>query len=325
MSDSRPAADPRLLRAFDLLRSVCDDAGLAPDGGAEPGAWTALGAPGTPPAAIEDGTWLVSSTDVLLPWQPATAAAAPAVRDPRDPWDAYFAPSAPAPAALLPGPPSLPFAPPGTPVHQPATTAPLTPLDPVAPLALKAPAASTAPSLSSLTSLSRSSLPDGFLASHGAPPAAPGWLEEPLDGGAAAAAADCLYAFLRACGRRDVEAAMALVAGDYHAIEGDREVDREALRHRLEELLDERRGGDLEVAATAPLQPIPYVDGLVLVPVAVQIDHRPPSGLPSTLLCEWVAVLEAAPDGWRICGLGPQRDLPADAVPAAGDPSDAGR
>jgi hypothetical protein len=212
-----PGADARLLRAYELLRSVFGNGAAGPwaDGDGEPsGPWQPL------PGPLEGDPWLVSATDLLVPWLPARQAIGPV---PHDPWQGYFAP----PDATAADGPESPAAAATAPE---AAVAPTAPFDPLAP-----------------------SGPSWQLGSLGPP----GELEEPLAPGAAEAAADCLYAFLRACGRLDVEAAMALVADDYHAIEADREVDRAALRHRLEALLDERRGGEIEVSAGEPLEPIP--------------------------------------------------------------------
>lgn len=135
----------------------------------------------------------------------------------------------------------------------------------------------------------------------------PGLIEEPLDDETAHAAVQCLYDFVHALGRFDVEEAMAAVAGDYHAIEDDREVDREALRHRLEELLDAHRGGAVELSLAEIPEPLPFADGYVLIPAVLQIDRRPEGGPPATTLVEWIAVLAAAEEGFRICALSPRR------------------
>jgi hypothetical protein len=255
MDGSRSGPDPRLARALELLRSVSGEAPAE-----APGPWQSL------PGPAEEDPWLVSATDLLIPWEPeGTAAGTAAPAAPGDPWAGYFAPP---PAERMP------------PAPIPAIPAP--------------------------------SLPAG--ASLGPP----GSLEEPLDDATSFAAAECLYGFVHALGRRDVEAALEQVADDYHAIADDRAVDREGLRHRLEALLDERSGGALDVSLAEPPEPIPFVDGLVLIPATLQVDHRPAGGRPTTLLLEWVAVLEETAAGFRLCGLGMQRERPTDPLPARG-------
>jgi hypothetical protein len=143
-------------------------------------------------------------------------------------------------------------------------------------------------------------------------------LEEPLDDASAFAATECLYELVHALGRLDVDAAMAVVADDYHAIDADREVDAGALRHSLEALVDELRGGEVDVSLAELPEAIPYRDGLVLIPATLQIDRRPPDGSrPESRLFEWVAALEEGPAGFRICALSPRRDRPSDPLPAA--------
>ena len=273
---SRPNPDPRLARALELLRGVLGEApGEIPGGvpgGGTPGPWQTL------PGPAEEDPWLVSATDLLIPWEPEGYAAGAAAPAGGDPWAGYLPPP-PQSAPAAPSPPDLP-----------AT--------PAAPL----PAA---------------------VASLALGP--PGSLEEPLDDATSFAAAECLYAFVHALGRRDVEAALELVADDYHAIADDRAVDREGLRHRLEALLDERAAGaggdgmdELDVSLAEPPEPLPYADGLILIAATVQVDHRPAAGRPETALLEWVAVLEETAAGFRICGLGAQRERPTDPLPARG-------
>lgn len=270
---SRPNPDPRLARALELLRGVLGEApGEVPGGGigGTPGPWQTL------PGPAEEDPWLVSATDLLIPWEPEGYAAGAAAPAGGDPWAGYLPPP-PQSAPAAPSPPDLPAASQGA-------------------------AAALGP---------------------------PGSLEEPLDDATSFAAAECLYAFVHALGRRDVEAALELVADDYHAIADDRAVDREGLRHRLEALLDERGasgGGDgdgdgtveLDVSLAEPPEPLPYADGLILIAATVQVDHRPAAGRPETTLLEWVAVLEETAAGFRICGLGAQRERPTDPLPARG-------
>lgn len=259
MSADGLRADPRLRRAYDLLRSLFEGTGGQP--GHPAAGEEAVGPWRSGAEDLEDDPWLVSATDLLLPWAPESfggaAVGSPATGAPgAEAWDAYFAPAAA-----------------GHPLPQPRSR----------------------PRIS---------------------------LEEPLDDSAAFAAAECLYELVHALGRLDVDAAMAAVADDYCAIDADREVDAGALRHQLEALVDELRGGEVAVSLAQVPEPIPYRDGLVLIATTLQIDRRPPGGaLPESRLFEWVAVLEETAAGFRICALAPQRERPSDPLPAPPAPS----
>jgi hypothetical protein len=251
-------ADPRLRRAYDLLRSLFEGTGGQP--GQAGAGEDSVGPWRSGPESLEDDPWLASATDLLLPWAPDTFAGAavgpvaagagfPAAASHPEAWDAYLAPAA---------------------------------------------------------------------AGHPIPPARPRIsLEEPLDDSAAFAAAECLYELVHALGRLDAEAAMAVVADDYCSIDADREVDKGALRHQLEALVDELRGGEVAVALAQVPEPIPYRDGLVLIATTLQVDRRPPGGaLPESRLFEWVVVLEETAAGFRIAALAPRSERPSDPLPA---------
>jgi hypothetical protein len=296
-------AEARLRRAYDLLRSLFE----GPDG--EPGAGRAgheadeIGGPWqSAPDLFEADPWLISATDLLVPWSPEPFAGSAAGglgggladRAGSGAWDAYFAPAET--AARLP-PPDEPAGYRERPERRPLDARPERGLD--APPERPLDARQERPLDARLEPRPRISL------------------EEPLDDSAAFAAAECLYELVHAIGRLDVDAAMAVVADDYCAVDADREVDAEALRHRLEALVDELRGGEVAVSLTQVPEPIPYRDGLVLIATTLQIDRRPPGpgALPESRLFEWVAVLEETVAGFRICALGPKSDRPSDPLP----------
>ena len=58
----------------------------------------------------------------------------------------------------------------------------------------------------------------------------------------------CLYDLVHAVGRGDVEAAVACVAPDYHALEDDREIDRDGLAWQFKRLLESLRGWRFETS-----------------------------------------------------------------------------
>jgi hypothetical protein len=120
----------------------------------------------------------------------------------------------------------------------------------------------------------------------------------------AEAVIESLYEFLHAIGRADVPAAMQWVSADYHAMEGDREITHDVLRHQIEDLVDARRGRGLDVSLANVPEPIPHPLG-VLVKLCVQVDSRNAQDVPESLLLHRVAVFGQAEDGlWRLASLG---------------------
>jgi len=91
----------------------------------------------------------------------------------------------------------------------------------------------------------------------------------------AEAVVTCLYDFVHALGRQDVEAAMACVAPDYHALEDDREIDADGLAARIKALLDSLHGWEAEVFLVEIPQPVLHPTG-IFVPIEIQIDARDP-------------------------------------------------
>lgn len=116
------------------------------------------------------------------------------------------------------------------------------------------------------------------------------------------AVVEALYEFVHALGRGDVPDALAGVSDDFHAMDGEREVTRDALRHRLESMIDARRGRGLAVSLARVPEPVAHPP-FVLVKIALQVDSDGPRGVPESLVLHRVAVF-ARTDGWRMVGLG---------------------
>ena len=130
----------------------------------------------------------------------------------------------------------------------------------------------------------RSGWPDGHL-----------WAEDAL------AVADCLYDFIHALERFDVEAAMACVADDFHALKANGSLDRQGFRRWIEELLDGLRGRQIDVSLAEVAQPVAY-GRLVLCETTIQIDPTATSGgVPSSLAFRLLLAFERDARGiWRI-------------------------
>jgi|SRR6185436_2245184 len=132
-----------------------------------------------------------------------------------------------------------------------------------------------------------------------------GWPEGHLRAEDALAVADCLYDFLHALGRFDVEAAMACVADDFHELKADRELDRQGFRHWIEELLDGLRGREIDVSPAEVPRPVAY-GRLVLCETTLQVDLAGTSqAVPSSLLFRLLLAFERDGRGaWRILASG---------------------
>lgn len=94
---------------------------------------------------------------------------------------------------------------------------------------------------------------------------------EPWDAEAAEEVVDCLYRFIHAIERCDIAAVMECVAHDYHALEGDVEIDRDRLRSGLEASIDGWRGEQFRVALTEIPNVVFHPMG-VLIRTTVQVD-----------------------------------------------------
>jgi hypothetical protein len=127
--------------------------------------------------------------------------------------------------------------------------------------------------------------------------------EEQLAEEHAQAAVDCLYEFLHAVGRSDVESAMALVDDDYHTIQDDVEIDKLKFRTLLEAHLDSLRGWDFEVSLAVAPEPVmhPYA---VLISARMQFDaQNRRTGAKKGDIEHRVAVLQQdTSGGWKIRG-----------------------
>ncbi len=128
--------------------------------------------------------------------------------------------------------------------------------------------------------------------------------EEQLAEEHAQAAVDCLYDFLHAIGRRDIDAALAHIAEDYHGIENDREVDRLTLRHKLKSHLDSLVGWEIEASLAQAPEPLSHPYG-ILIAVEIQMDaFHPETGEKRCQVEPRVAVLDQDTGGtWRIRAL----------------------
>ena len=129
--------------------------------------------------------------------------------------------------------------------------------------------------------------------------------EEPLGEAQAQAAVDCLYDFVHAFGRREVDAAMSTISESYHAIENDREIDRLRFRHILEAGLDSMRGQEIEVSLGMAPEALAHPSG-VLIDTLIQIDTYSPADDSRGCLVERRVALVCEEDGgeWRIRGFG---------------------
>ena len=120
----------------------------------------------------------------------------------------------------------------------------------------------------------------------------------------AQAAVDCLYGFIHAFGRREVEAAMEHVSEEYHAMEGDTEIDRLGFRQHLEAIIDRLRSVELVVSLAEAPEPLLHEVG-VLIDAWIQIDSYGADGARACWLEHRVAVLHEERDGrWRMRALG---------------------
>lgn len=147
-------------------------------------------------------------------------------------------------------------------------------------------------------------------------PDEPEFEREEIDDATATAVVDCLYDFVHALGRREIDQAMACVDLEFHSIENDEEIDRTGLRQRFEHLLDTYRRRELEVSLTSVPEPVAYRGGLVLIPATLQIDFPATTEEPAhSITLARVAILSqhegtgSGGGGWKISGLGPRPDL----------------
>ena len=124
------------------------------------------------------------------------------------------------------------------------------------------------------------------------------------DSDAAEQVVDCLYRFLRAIERCDIAEVMECVAADFHALENDVELDRDALRLRLEGSLEAWRGEQFRVSLTEIPDPLFHPAG-VLVRVTLQVDFWSKAHARRlTELLGRILWFRAQPDGrWLLGGM----------------------
>jgi ketosteroid isomerase-like protein len=115
----------------------------------------------------------------------------------------------------------------------------------------------------------------------------------------------CLYDFVHAVGRGDVATAIEeCVHRDYHAIEDDAEIDRDALAAQLHAQLDRLRGWQVDVSLVEIPEPILHPDG-ILVYAELQIEARKEKAR-QTIVHRRLAVFRQGRDrSWRIAALSP--------------------
>jgi len=94
---------------------------------------------------------------------------------------------------------------------------------------------------------------------------------EAWDAESAELVVDCLYRFLHAIERGDIDEIRLCVAAEYHALEHDREIDRDQLCLGLEASIDGWRGEQFRVSLTEIPDVIFHPMG-VLIRVTLQID-----------------------------------------------------
>ena len=97
--------------------------------------------------------------------------------------------------------------------------------------------------------------------------------KEPWDTAAASVAVDTLYRFVRALQSMDVDLAMECVSANYHTMYRDLDMDRDALRLRLDAMIDSWRGPELRITLAEIPDPIFHLAG-ILIRVTLQVDHR---------------------------------------------------
>jgi hypothetical protein len=130
-----------------------------------------------------------------------------------------------------------------------------------------APMSSTAPDASWDAYFSQNSVSDGPALSTPPSPSAEVW--NPF---AAASAVDCLFRFMHALEQANVDEAMLCVAQDYHLFENDIDMDRHALRMRLEQFVDEWRSDECRITLTEIPEPVFYPRGIVMQ-ATIQVDY----------------------------------------------------
>jgi hypothetical protein len=128
--------------------------------------------------------------------------------------------------------------------------------------------------------------------------------KEPWNTAAASIAVDTLFRFIRAIEAMDVDLAMECVSANYHTMLNDIDVDRDALRLRLDAMVDSWRGPELRIALTEIPDPVFHLNG-ILIKVVLQVDHRDKgsNSLLTSLLSYVVWFTEDRENSWLIRSL----------------------
>jgi hypothetical protein len=128
--------------------------------------------------------------------------------------------------------------------------------------------------------------------------------EEHLAEEHAQAAVDCLYDFLHAVGRRDIDAASDLVHDQYHVIENGEEVDKPKFVNSLAFHFDALRTWDFDVSLAVAPEPVNHPIG-VLIHALVQFDAvNLADGSKDGRVEERLAILREDESGaWKIAAL----------------------
>jgi ketosteroid isomerase-like protein len=130
--------------------------------------------------------------------------------------------------------------------------------------------------------------------------------EEELAYENAEAAVGCLYDFIHAISSREIDAAMSLVAEDYHVLHEDREIDKQGLQRQLEVLVDSLRGWELESSLAEVPVPVFHPHG-ILIYAEIQIEAvQPRNNLRRSIVERRVAVFRQQYSGeWMISAFSP--------------------
>ena len=128
--------------------------------------------------------------------------------------------------------------------------------------------------------------------------------EEMIDADAEAVVT-CLYDFVHAIGRGEIEVAIEeCVDPDYHTMESDVEIDRDGLAAQLRAQLDRLRGWDVAVSLVEIPEPILHSDG-ILVYTELQIEARKGEARESVVHRRLAVFRQGRDRSWRISALSP--------------------
>jgi len=121
----------------------------------------------------------------------------------------------------------------------------------------------------------------------------------------AEAVVTCLYDFIHAIGRGNIQEAISCISEDYHSLEDDREVDRLGLVQQITALLDSLRGWDFDISLVEIPHPILHPKA-ILVYAETQIDAiNRKDGARRIILERRIAVFQQQNREWLITALSP--------------------